>query len=527
MARDHALETERAVVIGGGAAGLAAATALAARGWRVTLLEKSGAIGGKIRAVAVDDPGGGEALTIDSGPTVFTMRWVFDELFDEAGASLDARLRLAPLDVLARHAWTGAGEQGPLDLFADLDRTLDAIARFASPADAEAYRAFAARGRRMYEILERRLIAAQKPTPLSLIGRLGAGPLLAMLRLSPPISLWRLLSGTFRDPRLRQLFARYATYCGSSPFKAPSTLALVAHVERSGVWSVEGGMAALPQALERLASDLGVAIETNATVAEIEVAAGRAHAVRLRDGRRFTADAVVFAGDPAALGAGLLGEAARARFAAPARDARSQSAVVWAVAAKTSGFPLSRHTVFFSRDYAAEFRDVFARRRTPENPTVYVCAQDRADDRGGPSGVERLQVLVNAPADGDDPTRLSEKELDACETTTFATLARAGLRMDASRTMARAGPADFERIAPGSGGGLYGAANHDLLATFRRPGARTIIPGLYLASGAGHPGPGVPMAALSGRLAAEAATEDWVSRKRLHPAATAGGMSTA
>jgi 1-hydroxycarotenoid 3,4-desaturase len=182
---------------------------------------------------------------------------------------------------------------------------------------------------------------------------------------------------------------------------------------------------------------------------------------------------------------------------------------------RTEGFPLLRHNVFFSGDYAAEFEDLFGARRPPGSPTVYVCAQDRADaPPGGPAAPERLMCLINAPATGDDPSRPAT-EYESCQERTFRQLERCGLRVQREATaMVTTTPRDFARMFPGTGGALYGRASHGWRASFSRPGSRSRVPGLYLAGGSTHPGPGVPMAALSGRLAAESLIEDLASTAR-------------
>ncbi len=170
--------------------------------------------------------------------------------------------------------------------------------------------------------------------------------------------------------------------------------------------------------------------------------------------------------------------------------------------APTSGFPLSRHNVFFSSDYAAEFTDL-RQGRLPQEPTVYVCAQDRGDDDAqAPTGRERLLCLVNAPATGDTHP-LSAQESERCLDRSLGLLARCGLHIAPTPAeIVTTAPQDFAALFPAMGGALYGPAVHGPMATFRRPGSTTRIAGLFLAGGSTHPGAGVPMAALSGRLAA-------------------------
>ncbi len=497
------MRTPRVTVIGAGAGGLAAAIDLARQGAEVTLLEQAPAPGGKIRQVQV----GGTA--IDAGPTVLTMRWVFDALFDDAGAALGDHLTLRPADLLARHAWSATER---LDLFADPDRSADAIADLAGPAEAAGFRTFCCRARQVYRTLEGPFIRSPRPTALSLAAGSGLRGLTDMWGISPFATLWKALGEHFRDPRLRQLFGRYATYSGSSPFLAPATLMLIAHVEQQGVWLVQGGMFRLAQALSGLAVRQGVSLRVDAPVTEIMVRDGRAAGVALATGERIQSDAVVCNADFAAIAGGVLGQKAMRAVPAARPERRSLSAVTWALSAETDGFPLDRHNVFFSRDYAAEFDDVFRRGRLPNHPTVYVCAQDRGDDsRPATATRERLLVLVNAPAIG-DRRAFSKAEIEQCATQTFGLLDRCGLTVNRRpEATAVTTPTDFNTMFPWTGGALYGQAVHGSMAAFRRPGSRSAIPGLYLAGGSVHPGPGVPMAVLSGRLAASSVLRDLVS----------------
>ena len=513
----------RVVVVGAGVAGLVAAADLATRGVEVIVVERAMTPGGKMREVTV----GG--VQVDAGPTVFTMRRVFEEIFADAGAVLSDHLTLQPIDVLARHAWAATDGTQRLDLFTDGERSADAIGQFAGAAEARGYRAFCARARRTFDTLDAGFMRAARPSsPLALLGHAKAGDLLS---LSPFATLWGALGEHFRDSRLRQLFGRYATYCGTSPFLASATLMLIAHVEREGVWLVQGGMHRLPLALAGLATRHGAVFRYGAQVAEVLVEGGRSSGVRLADGERIAADAVVLNADVAALAGGLFGAAAKR--AAPRDDApRSLSAVTWAMLAPTAGFPLLRHNVFFSNDYASEFDDVFRRDRLPTTPTVYVCAQDR-DESGeyGEAGAERLLCLVNAPPSG-DRRPFPDTEIERCATRSFGLLEACGLTVGRTPANTRTTtPANWEQLFPATGGALYGRAMHGAMAAFRRPGARTTLPGLFLAGGSVHPGAGVPMAALSGRQAAASAFADLASARRastvpFRRSAMPGGMST-
>ncbi|MBI3348573.1 MAG: phytoene desaturase [Burkholderiales bacterium] len=516
----------RVLVIGAGVGGLSAAALLAREGLDVQLLERAATPGGKMRQVEFGP------LRLDGGPTVLTMRWVFDALFERLGLSLDRHLHLSRCEVLARHAW---GPDERLDLSADLEGSVAAMAAFSNAAEARRYRAFCSRARQVHDTLDRPFMRSTRPTPGSLAWRVlrqqGLPGLRQLLRISPFTTLWRELGRYFHDPRLRQLFGRYATYCGSSPFDAPATLMLVAHVEREAVWQVEGGMHRLAQALAGCAQALGVRSRYGCEARRLLLAHGRVSGVELADGERLPADIVVFNGDAQALSQGLLDEPVRQALGAPAQSQPSLSALTWHGEAEAGGFELSHHNVFFGPPggYRAEF-EAIAAGRLPDSPTVYVCAQDRNADarpaRGGPRRPERLMCLVNAPAQtGQRP--LTELEIARCEAQMWTQLSRAGLRLRPTGPPVLTRPQDFAQLFPGSGGALYGPAAQGWRASFHaRPDGRTPVPGLYLAGGSVHPGPGVPMAALSGQLAAEQILAALPSTSRSRPALMPGGMST-
>ena len=481
------------IVIGAGVGGLTAAIELAAAGYAVTVVERAATPGGKLRQIQ------DKSVAIDAGPTVFTMRWVFEQLFDATGASLDDYITTRAVATLARHAW-GPGET--LALFADHAASVAAIGSFAGAAEARRYEQFCLDAAKTYRTLEGTFLARQRTTPFGLSARIAASRPADLFSIRPFETLWAALGRSFHNSHLRQLFGRYATYSGASPFAAPATLMLIAHVENSGVWAVDGGMYALATGLARRASELGVAFRYGVEVETILVGAHGASAVELAGGERLSAARIVVNADPQAIATGCFGIAAKRAVPAMPVAARSLSALTWTFCAPTAGFALSHHNVFFSGDYAAEF-EALKDGRLPSDPSVYVCAADRSVDPGL-RGPERLHIIVNAPAIGD---ALSREAIDACEKATFDRLAACGLTVsDALGT--RTTPADFAAMFPATGGALYGRASHGWMASFQRPGARTRIPGLYLSGGATHPGAGVPMAALSGRLAAQAVLAD-------------------
>jgi 1-hydroxycarotenoid 3,4-desaturase len=488
-------------IIGGGAGGLAASIDLARRGVDVTLLEAGPYCGGKIRQLR---PGGN--VGVDAGPTVVTMRWVFEQLFQDAGVSLSDYLTLHQTDVLVRHAWTTGGT---LDLFADNEKSAAAIEAFAGKQEAQGFRDLCVRARRAYQILEAPFIKGPRPSAVYLATCFNPREMLAA---SPFKTLWKALQQHFRDPRMLQLFGRYATYTGSSPFLSPATLLLIVNVEQQGVWLPEGGIISIARAMAKVAEEKGVTIRTNAPVAEVLTKNGQAAGVKLANGEQIESDAVICAADFRALAAGLFGQKVAKSVPRAKPKHRSMSAVTWALHAKTNGFDMSRHNVFFATCLASEFNDAFRHGRLPGKPTIYVCAQDRGQPGQDPGNdPERLLIQVNAPANGDSH-HYTAAEIEECARITFGQLETCGLTVERGSAEEIATPTDFEKLFPATGGALFGQALHGSLSAFRRPGARSALPRLYLAGGSVHPGPGVPMATLSGRQAADSLLQDLTSR---------------
>lgn len=470
--------------------GLAAALDLVSAGARVTVLEGQSSPGGKMREVNV----AGQA--IDSGPTVMTMRWVFDDLFARAGLKFDEHVVLQSSDLLARHSWL---DNSRLDLFTDTDRSREAITAFAGADQGRAYQRLVKKSARTFDTLDHSFMRAPRPNMLQLGARVGLTGLPGLLAANPFVSLWKELGNLFSDPRLVQLFGRYSTYCGSSPFLAPSTLMLIAEAERRGVWLVGGGMQRVADALAAAISAGGGEIRYRSRVAGVTAACGKVTGVSLQGGEQIAADAVVFNGDSQALAEGLLGPDTVSAVQPRGDDGFTLSAVTVSAVGRPEGFPLAYHTVFFGDDYQDEFDAVFRRGEICSRPTVYVCAQDRSDHAAPADGAtERLFCLINAP-----PKNLSRDTVQSSVKVLFDHLNQHGLRLvvaDADRVVS--GPADFAERFPGSRGGLYGRPTHGPWGSFSRPGAATPVAGLYVAGGSVHPGAGIPMAAQSGRLAA-------------------------
>ncbi len=491
-----------AVVIGGGVGGLSAALRLAAAGVKTTLVERSDHLGGKLRTLTVGEH------EVPAGPTVTTMPWVFEELFAAAGARLDDHVRLRRIDPIARHVFA---DGSVLDLHSDEQRSAAAIERFAGAREAEGYLRFRRYCARIYDAVVGPFMRRPPPKLGDFFSLRALREAAALTKIDAMRSMWSALGDFFEDPRLTALFGRYATYVGSNPTRAPATLHVIAHVEAAfGVHAVEGGFESLPRAIAARFVALGGEVRLRADAARVLVSGGGVTGVELADGERLGADVVVFGGEPEAL------ERMLGATSVPPRSDPSLSAFLVLAVAEGLGPSLAHHTVFFPERYLSEHEDLFDRRRTPRDPTVYVCARDRgASDSLPPAKGERLLLLTNAPGGASFPT----SEDQACRTLLLETLARRGLPLSQAITAERiVTPRHWAALHPESGGSIYGQAQSSPWAALQRPSnAHPKVKGLYRVGGSTHPGAGVPMVALSADIAVTQALAELSTSRRSTP----------
>jgi phytoene desaturase len=469
-------------VVGAGVGGLAASIHLAAAGHDVVVLERLDRAGGKLAEHRA------AGFTWETGPSLLTLPHVFRDLAAVAGRSLDELVTLRRLDPICRYRFP---DGTTFDHRADLEDAAAAAEELA-PGSGREWRSFMARARSVWEVSERSFFAGAMSSPLELLGRMRSPR--DLLAIDPLRSLHARASSSFSDPRLVQYVDRYATYSGSSPFRAPATMSCIAHIEQSlGAWYVDGGLGRLSDALVELAVGVGVEIRTGVDVEGIDRRDGAVSGVRLAGGGHLAADAVVANVDALHLYRDLLPHDRRRRRAEAAPRSSSGFVLLLGVEGETPG--LAHHNISFSPDHRAEFDQLFDAKVAATDPTVYVCAASTTDPAQAPEGHEGWFLLVNAPEGAGDMAGYGDHLLDV--------LAGRGWDL-AGRLVHREQltPADFESRFRTPGGAIYGTSSNGRMAAFLRPGNRGPIDRLYLCGGSSHPGGGLPLVAMSGTIAA-------------------------
>jgi len=480
--------SKNAIIIGAGLGGLAAAIRLAKKGFSVTVLEKNVGVGGKVNTVEAN------GYKFDTGASLLTMRRVLEELFEFAGKRLEDYLEIVPLDPICRYFWSDGSR---FDASPNLEKTETEIEKI-EPGGGENFRVFLADARRKYEVAEKTFLAHSLNDLPRLLRPKYFRDLLAI---SSMRSLDAHVKKYFQSPKLQQLFNRFATYNGSSPFQTPATFALIPYVEFGlGAWYARGGMYEIPQALGKLARELNVEIKTSVEVEKILVENKKAIGVRLTNGERLKSDYVVANSDAVETYRNLI-DAGNERVE---KLEPSSSGFVLLLGARKKFPALAHHNIFFSDDYRAEFDAIFKHLRPAENPTVYVAATTRTDPTQAPAGHENLFVLINAPYTS---ARTDwEKEKRNYRDLIIRKLEGFGLdglenSIDFEQIIT---PADFESKYRANRGSIYGVSSNGIFSAFLRPPNKARkIENLYFAGGATHPGGGIPLVLISGKLAAD------------------------
>ena len=491
------MKQKKVIVVGAGIGGLASTLQLAHVGYEIDVYETHSMPGGKLRTV--ESPQG----PVDAGPTVFTLKHIFNDLFRTVGEDMEDHLTLKQERVLARHFWP---DGTMLDLSSDVNQNYKALRDFGGSKAVEEFRSFHELSKKLYESFNETILHNPNPSLTSTISQTLKSALSIAPALLPGRTLANLVRSHFSDKRLRQLFSRYATYVGGSPFNSPAILSLIWYAESLGVWKVNGGMHELAKALVTLAKKRDARFHFNCQVSEILISNNKIRGIRLKDGKEIFSDYVIFNGDPNALFTGLLGRQATKLIHRKNVQARSLSAYVWTFAASVSSTELTHHNVFFNEVYKSEFDDISAG-MIPEDPTLYVCAQN-LEKPIDLSTINKFEIIMNA-APFLNSNLSEEEEFNICQERTFGTLKKMGLRFKPTPELETlTTPRKFSQLFPASNGSLYGLNPQKLMTTYMRPQARTKVVGLYLTGGGVHPGPGIPMALLSGRHAAATIMRD-------------------
>ncbi|KRO71987.1 MAG: phytoene dehydrogenase [Cryomorphaceae bacterium BACL18 MAG-120924-bin36] len=478
-------------IVGAGIAGIASAIRWARKGYAVHVHEANSYPGGKLSQFQLGD------YRFDAGPSLFTLPFLVDELFTLCGEDPRDHFNYLKKTEECRYFWDDGtrltAHSDPAEFASEAERVLGEPAAHV--------RAHLDLARRQYEatkglFLERSLHKASTYLRRDALPALAALPSLKLTQTMHAVHAQR-----FRSPKMVQLFDRFATYNGSTPYQAPGTLAMIPHLEFGfGTFVPFGGMVAITESLVALAERQGVQFHYGQRVERILVANRRATGL-LVGGTELPADVVVSNMDVTPTYRRLLPD-----LKAPEKtlsQERSSSALIFYWGVRREFPELDLHNILFANDYEAEFRDLFERKTLHDDPTVYIHITSKDLEGEAPVGGENWFVMINAPADyGQDWASWRA----TARASVLAKIERA-LGIDVAPFIEVEEVLDPPTIQSRTGsdrGALYGASSNNAMAAFlRHPNFHRQIPNLFFVGGSAHPGGGIPLCLLSAKIAAD------------------------
>ncbi len=487
----------KVVVVGAGVGGIAAAARLARQGYRVTVVEKNGAPGGRCGSLEVD------GHRFDTGATMLLMPAFYRAAFRDLGERMEDHLDLTRVDPTYRlHFGDGTG----LELTSDRERMRDQLEAI-EPGSYDGFVRYMDAAARHFRLGVPRFMAREYR---SLAAFLSPSNLLTFARLDVLASHYDDVGRYFRDERLRTAFTFQDLYLGLSPYAAPAAFSLIQWTEfADGVWAPRGGMYSVVEALFAIAERWGVRFRFDAPVARIDVAGDRATGVTLEDGTALGADVVLANADLVYVYRHLLPQDRAARRLERLKHGTSALTFLWGLDTKVP--QIGTHNLFFAPDIRGGFAPLFDGRGLPDDPHFYVYAPSRLDPTMAPPGHDSLMVaLPTANLDERNPP-----DWDAIRARARAAVLR---RLEAFGLRGLEDHVEFERtIAPPDWASRYNlvkGSTHGLsyeltqVAYFRPHNRHARYRNLYFVGASTHPGTGLPNVLVSAGFAAERIVED-------------------
>lgn len=483
--------TKKIAIIGSGVAGLASACRLASRGHTVTVFEANSYPGGKLSLIEQD------GYRFDAGPSLFTLPELVEDIFLAAGRNPQDYFRYHPLEVACHYFWpdgTFLKAWSDRERFAaEVEKVLGIPAKTVNDYLLRSGRLYDSAGKLFLERSLHKLSSFLSSDVLKMITRLHELNIFGTMHEENDRKL--------KDPKLVQLFDRFATYNGSSPYQAPGIMNIIPHLEHNiGSAFPEGGMHAITESLCRLAIELGVDFRFNSPVEEIIVEGKKVKAVLVK-GEMIQFDQVVSNMD-------IYPTYRKLMPSQPApektlKQERSSSALIFYWGIRHSFTQLDLHNIFFSEDYEAEFRQIFQELQIPEDPTIYVNISSKEKPDDAPSGCENWFVMVNVPSNqGQD----WDTAIDQLREKIITRLSKQ-LETDIGPLISSEGildPRSIESKTSSWQGALYGTSSNNRYAAYlRHPNFHRQLSNLYFCGGSVHPGGGIPLCLLSARIVSE------------------------
>lgn len=489
-------------VIGGGLGGLSAAIRLAANGFNVDLYEQNSMCGGK--ANQISDGG----FRFDTGPSLLTMPFVLNELFESAGEKLGDHLEISPLDILCKYFYPDGtiingfsnSEKFGKEIEKKTTDTLQSLKQYLKYAE------------NIYSLASD-LFLFDEFSFKNLFSRSAIKTLLQIKKIDPFRTMHTANNKFFRDGKTIQLFDRYATYNGSNPYLAPATLNIIQHVECNlGGFIVRNGIYSIVEALKTIADKNGVRIFLNHKVEKILLRGKKISGIKISsNSNSFTKNysTIISNADVNFTYKNLLHDFTSNPAVKYSKQEPSSSALVFYFGVKGKHPQLEIHNILFSADYNEEFAQLFHLKKYPDDPSIYIYISSKFKPDDAPADSENWFVMINAPHSQEDHPQFNIENVRARIIEKINQVLKVDLssKIIFEKVMT---PADIETNTSSFRGSIYGISSNKKSAAFlRQKNKSECYSGLYFCGGSAHPGGGIPLVLLSGKITAERIIRDF------------------
>ncbi len=485
------MKKKKVVIIGAGIGGIATAIRLKSQGHDVSIYEANTYPGGKLTAFSE------QGYRFDMGPSLFTMPQFVEELFDVANKSTADYFQYKKKDIVCNYFY----EDGTtFSALADQEQFAEKASEVFNVTKVSILDYFA-KSKKKYDLTASLFLEKSLHKSSTYFSKDTLKAIFNINSLDVNTTLSDYNSKVFKDERLVQFYNRFATYNGSSPYHTPGIMSMIPHLEQYfGTYFPKGGMHSITMSLSKLAKDIGVDFNFNSKVNQIITKNNSAIGIGIGD-EFIEADIVVSNSDIVPTYRHLLkGHKAPEKIL---QQPRSSSALIfyWGI---TKQFPqLDLHNIFFSEDYKTEFDSIFEKKEVYQDPTVYINISSKEEPSDAPEGCENWFTMVNVPSntgqDWDDIIANARQNI-------IKKLSRL-LKEDISKLIEFEevlDPRSIETKTQSYQGALYGASSNNKFAAFmRHPNFKSSISNIYFCGGSVHPGGGIPLCLLSGKIVAD------------------------
>lgn len=488
---------KKIAVIGAGLGGLSAAVRLANAGYKVEVFEQNSNPGGK--ANEINEKG----FRFDTGPSLLTMPFVIEELFSDTGENIEDFLEIEKLKITCKYFWN---DGTVINAYSDIDKFAEEVE--AKTIDtARAIFDYLKYSKKIYELTSDIFLFNSLSNIKNLLSAKSLKTLMQIHKIDPFRTMHRANEKFFSDKKTIQLFDRYATYNGSNPYKVPATLNIIQHVEYNlGSYIPRKGMYSIVNALHQLAVKNGARFHFNTKVKRIVHNNKNVSGVLFEQNDQevfHESDIVVSNADVNFTYQNLLNVPGNKSAKKYSSLEPSSSAMVFYWGVKGIYNELETHNILFSEDYQKEFVELFEEKVCPANPTVYIYVSSKFNSSDAPAGCENWFVMINAPAHYDQDW---EREINRVRNTIIKKI-KDVLKIDLNDKIVYERiltPVDIENNSSSFRGSIYGISSNNKSAAFLRQGNRSKdFKGLYFCGGSAHPGGGIPLVLLSGKITSD------------------------